>query len=39
LLGSRIVDMDVVCSDTYGSGAYAQTSNGGDPYAWRCYRL
>jgi hypothetical protein len=39
LLGSRIVDMDVVCSDTYGSGAYTQTSNGGDPYAWRCYRL
>jgi hypothetical protein len=35
---SSVVDMDVACSDTYGSGAYARTSNSGDPYAWRCYR-
>ncbi|MFU8854334.1 hypothetical protein ACNAW0_25615 [Micromonospora sp. SL1-18] len=38
LLLASAVDMDVACHDTYGSGAYAQTSNPGDPYAWRCYR-
>ncbi|MFE9201169.1 hypothetical protein [Micromonospora sp. NPDC007230] len=38
LLSASIVDMDVACRDTYDSGAYARTSNPGDPYAWRCYR-
>ncbi|WP_157744523.1 hypothetical protein [Micromonospora viridifaciens] len=38
LLSASAVDMDVACRDTYGSGAYAQTSTPGDPYAWRCYR-
>ncbi|MCW3844742.1 hypothetical protein ONA70_32155, partial [Micromonospora yasonensis] len=38
LLFASVVDMDVACRDTYGSGAYARTSNSGDPYAWRCYR-
>ncbi|MGN9807463.1 SPOR domain-containing protein [Micromonospora sp. L32] len=38
LLSASIVDMDVACRDTFESGAYAQTSNSGDPYAWRCYR-
>lgn len=38
LLSASIVDMNVACRDTYESGAYAQTSNPGDAYAWRCYR-
>ncbi|SCL27279.1 hypothetical protein GA0070624_3469 [Micromonospora rhizosphaerae] len=38
LLMASVVDMDVACRDTYGSGAYARTSDPGDPYAWRCYR-
>ncbi|MFG3687040.1 hypothetical protein [Micromonospora sp. NPDC047740] len=38
LLFASVVEMDVACRDTYGAGAYAQTSNPGDPYAWRCYR-
>jgi hypothetical protein len=38
LLSASIVDIDVACRDTYDSGAYARTSNPGDPYAWRCYR-
>ncbi|MGN9777711.1 hypothetical protein ACTMS0_18395 [Micromonospora sp. H33] len=38
LLFASVVDMDVACRDTYGAGAYARTSNSGDPYAWRCYR-
>ncbi|MEU2615643.1 hypothetical protein ABZ570_29335 [Micromonospora sp. NPDC007271] len=38
LLSASVVDMDLACRDTYGSGAYAGTSNPGDPYAWRCYR-
>lgn len=38
LLTASIVDMDVACRDTYGSGAYARTANSQDPYAWRCYR-
>ncbi|WP_346536721.1 hypothetical protein [Micromonospora sp. DPT] len=38
LLSASIVDMDVACRNTYETGAYAQTSNSGDPYAWRCYR-
>ncbi|MEH0935358.1 hypothetical protein [Micromonospora psammae] len=38
LLSTSIVDMDVACRDTFESGAYAQTSDSGDPYAWRCYR-
>ncbi|MFU8873194.1 hypothetical protein [Micromonospora sp. SL4-19] len=38
LLSVSAVDMDVACRDTYGSDAYARTSNPGDPYAWRCYR-
>jgi hypothetical protein len=37
LLSASIVDMDVACRDTYDPGAYARTSNPGDPYAWRCY--
>lgn len=35
---AKIVDMDVACGDSYGAGAYAQTSDADDPYAWRCYR-
>ncbi|MFE9658206.1 hypothetical protein [Micromonospora sp. NPDC006431] len=38
LLSASIVDMGIACRDTYDSGAYARTSNPGDPYAWRCYR-
>ncbi|MFI7284133.1 hypothetical protein ACIBOV_28125 [Micromonospora chersina] len=38
LLVASAVDMDVACRDTYGSDAYARTSDSGDPYAWRCYR-
>ncbi|WP_144122569.1 hypothetical protein [Catellatospora sichuanensis] len=38
LLFVRIVDMDVACADTYGKGAYAQTADPDDAYAWRCYR-
>ncbi|WP_121397612.1 hypothetical protein [Micromonospora sp. M71_S20] len=38
LLFASVVDMDVACRDTYGSGAYARTLNSEDPYAWRCYR-
>ncbi|MGW3809963.1 hypothetical protein [Micromonospora sp. NPDC005113] len=38
LLSASLVDMDVACRDAYDSGAYARTSNPGDPYAWRCYR-
>jgi hypothetical protein len=38
LLSASVVDMDAACRDRYGLGAYAQTSNPGDPYAWRCYR-
>lgn len=34
----KIVDMEVACTDTYGAGAYAQSSDAADPYAWRCYR-
>jgi hypothetical protein len=37
LASSRIADMDVVCGDTYGAGAYAQNSGNG-AYDWRCYR-
>ncbi|OKI84581.1 hypothetical protein [Micromonospora sp. CB01531] len=38
LLSASTVDMNVACRDTYGSDAYARTSDSGDPYAWRCYR-
>lgn len=38
LLVASAVDTDVACRDTYGSDAYARTSDSGDPYAWRCYR-
>ncbi|MEH0826067.1 MULTISPECIES: hypothetical protein [unclassified Micromonospora] len=38
LLSASTVDMDVACRDTYDFGAYAQTSDPADPYAWRCYR-
>ncbi|GFJ93060.1 hypothetical protein Prum_067020 [Phytohabitans rumicis] len=32
------VDMNAACRIRYGSSAFAQTSNGRDPNAWRCYR-
>ncbi|MCW3820476.1 hypothetical protein ONA91_39200 [Micromonospora sp. DR5-3] len=38
LLSASTIDMNVACRNTYGSDAYARTSNSGDPYAWRCYR-
>ncbi|SCF02009.1 hypothetical protein GA0074695_2906 [Micromonospora viridifaciens] len=38
LFSASIVDIDVACRDRYDSGAYARTSNPGDPYAWRCYQ-
>jgi hypothetical protein len=37
-LSASIADLDIACRDTYGSPAYAQTSDADDPYAWRCYR-
>jgi hypothetical protein len=32
------VDMNAACRIRYGNGAFAQTTNSRDPYAWRCYK-
>ncbi|MCW6005654.1 hypothetical protein K1W54_13855 [Micromonospora sp. CPCC 205371] len=34
----EVADMTAACRATYGRGAFAETSNRRDPFAWRCYR-
>jgi len=38
LLGSRRIDLDTACRDTYGDGAFADNANPEDAFGWRCFR-
>lgn len=34
----QVADMTAACRNAFGGGAFAETSNRRDPFAWRCYR-